>query len=224
VKVADSQIVVLQDQLSDEIRALPLGPARWSDHAKWLQAAWSCAKVALGQQRAQAGSSRAKARALCARIIEGETVPIDELLSATTPKSKRQHATKKTARQLDNEIAEALRQPRSKSPASEVIAAFNDMADTAESNAGENLYLGRRELGYTGDSKDFRFSDLCARQLPGEKYAGLIGTIDEARVLSTNPLGRKLTDKEAEWMRREAKKIYEEERQHIDNVLRERNH
>lgn len=107
----DASLEVLRSQLSDEIRALPMGPARMSDHARWLQAAWDCTNVALGNRRAQPGSSRASSRALCARIIAGETVPIDDLRGVTTSASKRAFE-KKTARQLDREIADILDDPQ----------------------------------------------------------------------------------------------------------------
>jgi hypothetical protein len=112
-KPTKDQLLWLQEHASDELRALPIGPARTSEHARWLNAAWQCAKVALGERRAQPGSSRADALALCARIIAGETVPIDELRRVTTPKGERDflrehHAAKKPAAQLDAEIAEAL--------------------------------------------------------------------------------------------------------------------
>lgn len=224
----DEQLAVLQAQLSREIHAIPSGPARVSARAQWLDAAWHCANVALGKRRAQPGSSRAKARALCARIIEGETVPIDELRSVTTPKSTRQflskpqHATKKSARQLDAEIAHALaKPPGSKRPAGDVVKLFEHMADVAEAGGAENLSLGQGSLGYSGDPKEFRFSEIFARRLPSAKHERLLEMIDEYSAHPYRLLGRKLTAKEAEWLRREAKKIYEEERQHIDRALRE---
>ncbi|HSX23397.1 MAG TPA: hypothetical protein VLE97_11540 [Gaiellaceae bacterium] len=96
------QLLWLREQASDELRALPIGPARVGERARWLNAAFQCAGVALGERRAQPGSSRAEAADLCARIIEGEAVPVDELRRATTPKSRRQ---------LEAEIARAL-QPK----------------------------------------------------------------------------------------------------------------
>jgi hypothetical protein len=85
-----------------------------SEQARWLHAAWQCAGIALGEHRAQRGSTRADAVALCARIIAGEHVPIDELRRVTMPAAEREflrrehHATKKPAAQLDREIAEVL--------------------------------------------------------------------------------------------------------------------
>ncbi len=108
------QLLWLQEHAAEELRALPPGPARQSDQARWLHAAWQCAGVALGKQRAQPGSTRAAAIALCARINAGETVPIDDLRRVTMPKAERDHlrrehpATKKPAAQLDAEIAQVL--------------------------------------------------------------------------------------------------------------------
>lgn len=177
---------------------------------------------------ALSGSSRAKARELCTRIIDGETVPIDELRRVTTPETtraflgKQQHATKKTARQLDGEIADALTQ-RSKKPSSMVLAVFESMVDNAETEGGENLSLGQRGLGYTGDPKEFRFSKIFASRIPGAKYERLVEIIEEHSQRPHDRLGRVFTPKEAAWMLAEARKIYGDERRHIDNVLRERN-
>ena len=117
----DAALEALRSQLSDEIRALPMGPARVSDHARWLQAAWDCTNVALGNRRAQQGSSRAAARAMCARIITGENVPTDELRRVTAPASQREFE-KKTARQLDREIADVLYDPKHLKKVSDKIA------------------------------------------------------------------------------------------------------
>lgn len=117
----NGSLEALRSQLSDEIRALPLGAARLSAHAQWLQAAWDCTNVALGNRRAQQGSSRAAARALCARIIAGENVPIDDLRGVTMAASKRAFE-KKTARQLDREIADVLYDPKHLKSVSDKIA------------------------------------------------------------------------------------------------------
>ena len=113
-KPTKEQLLWLQEHASDELRALPIGPARVSEQARWLFAAWQCTGVALGKRRAQPGSTRAEATSLCARIIDGEHVPLDDLRRVTMPKAEREHllrehhATKKPASQLDAEIAEAL--------------------------------------------------------------------------------------------------------------------
>lgn len=129
---------------------------------------------------------------------------------------------KKTARQLDNEIAHALTQ-RPKKPSSSVLAVFESMADNAETDGGENLFLGQRDLGYTGDPKEFRFSKIFARRIPGAKYERLVEIIDEHSQRPHTRLGRVFTPKEAAWMHSEARKIYDDERRHIENALRERN-
>ena len=69
----------LEGRLSAEIRALPMGPARVSPHAEWLNLAWRVVRVARGHDRAQRGSSRAKAVQIATRIAAGEDVAIDEL-------------------------------------------------------------------------------------------------------------------------------------------------
>ncbi len=80
----------LAKRLSDTIRALPIGPARTSSDADWLYLAWRVVRVAQGQERAQAGSSRAQARQIAARIAAGEHVPIDELRPVVLKPSERE--------------------------------------------------------------------------------------------------------------------------------------
>jgi hypothetical protein len=131
---------------------------------------------------------------------------------------------KKSPAQLDAEIAGALaKRSSTKRVSRDVAAAFADMAERAEIEAGENLYLGRGALGYTGDPREFRFSALFGTSLPSAKYDRLVEIVDEYSAHPHDRLGRKLTQKEADWMRAEAKKTLEDERLYIQSVLRERN-
>lgn len=95
----------------------------------------------------------------------------------------------------------------------------------------ENLSLAKRDEGYTGDPKEFRFSEIFARRLPTYKYERLIDHIDECQERAPKEvgdrhfsLGRRLTEKEADWMRQEARKIYDDERDYVENAIRKRNH
>ena len=76
-------------RLSDEIRALPMGPARVSPEAEWLNLAWRVVRVAQGHERAQRGSSREEARKLAAQIANGEHVSIDLLSNVVLSPAKR---------------------------------------------------------------------------------------------------------------------------------------
>jgi hypothetical protein len=91
---------------------------------------------------------------------------------------------------------------------------FDHFANDAESYGAENLYLARRDEGYVGDPKEFRFSEIYARRIPMYKYELIVDYIDEAAKSPHEKLGRRLTAAEANWMRREAKKLYEEEFSH----------
>jgi hypothetical protein len=110
----DGALEDLERRLSGEIRALPIGPARTSPHAEWLNLAWRVVRVARGIDRAQAGSSRPKAAQIAEQLTAGERVPIDDLRRVVLKPSEREflarsrHATKKSAAQLDREIAQAL--------------------------------------------------------------------------------------------------------------------
>ncbi len=84
-------------------------------------------------------------------------------------------------------------------------ALFLFLEPTAESDAGENLWLGRRLLGYTGDKKEFRFTELFAKRLPGEKYNRMLELIDEYE----------LTRTDITWLRNEARKLYNSEISHL---------
>lgn len=121
--------------------------------------------------------------------------------------------SKKTRAQLDREIGEALATHSTKrsrlSP--DVSAAFASMVDNAEADAAENLFLGRRNLGYTGDPKEFRFSPLFARLIPGAKHDRLLEIIEEHSQHPHRRLGRTLTASEANRLLKEAGKIYNEE-------------
>ena len=121
---------------------------------------------------------------------------------------------KKTGRQLDVEIDKALaKRParRSRGPSPDVAAVFANLADNAEAYGAENLALARRDEGYTGDPKEFRYSEIFARRLPTYKYELLVDYIEEYRTSPHDRLGRALTAKEAEWMLREASKIRDDE-------------
>jgi len=80
----------LEKQLSDAIRALPIGAARVSPEAEWLNLAWRVVRVARGQARAQAGSSRTIAARIAARIAGGEHVDVDELRRVVLKPSERE--------------------------------------------------------------------------------------------------------------------------------------
>jgi hypothetical protein len=87
-----SPSVPLEDvakRISDEIRALPMGPARISPEAEWLNLAWRVVRVAQGHERAQRGSSREEARKLAAQIANGEPVSVDLLINVVLSPSKR---------------------------------------------------------------------------------------------------------------------------------------
>ena len=81
---------LLEKQLSDAIRAVPIGPARVSPEAEWLKLAFRVVRVAQGHTRAQAGSSRAQAAKIAARIAAGERVPFDELRRVVLTPSERE--------------------------------------------------------------------------------------------------------------------------------------
>lgn len=87
-----SPSVPLEDvakRLSDEIRALPMGPARVSPEAEWLNLAWRVVRVAQGHERAQRGSSRAEAQRLATQIASGIHVPVELLSNVVLSPSKR---------------------------------------------------------------------------------------------------------------------------------------
>lgn len=122
---------------------------------------------------------------------------------------------KKTAAQLDTEIAEALtKRPtrRARGTQPDVAAVFANLADNAEAYGAENLSLARRDEGYTGDPKEFRYSAIFARRLPTYKYELLVDYIEEHRKSPHDLLGRVLTANEAAWMQRKAAKIRDDEK------------
>ena len=84
----------LEGQLSAKIRALPLGPARFSPEAEWLNLAWRVVRVARGHDRAQRGSSRTKAAQIAARIAHGENVVDDDLRRVVLTASEREFLAK----------------------------------------------------------------------------------------------------------------------------------
>jgi hypothetical protein len=109
----------LAHRLSGEIRALPMGPARGSPEAEWLNLAWRVVEVAQGKERAQRGSSRAEALRLATQIAKGDRVPVEQLIHVVLRPSEREFrkklaterghaAKKKTGAQLDREISDAL--------------------------------------------------------------------------------------------------------------------
>ena len=116
---------------------------------------------------------------------------------------------KRTARQLDAEIDSALARRKSgaRKPRPEVVALFAYLEDLAEAGARENLFYARAEEGYVGDPKAFRQSEIWGRRLPDYKQTLLVDYIDEATSSPHERLGRRLTDKEASWMQREASRI-----------------
>jgi hypothetical protein len=80
----------LEARLSSEIRALPMGLARISPEAEWLNLAFRVVRVARGIDRAQRGSSRAEARQIAARIAREEDVAVDELRRIVLRPSERE--------------------------------------------------------------------------------------------------------------------------------------
>jgi hypothetical protein len=93
----------------------------------------------------------------------------------------------------------------------EIVQLFSDLASNAESYGAENLFLARRDEGYIGDPKEFRFSHIYARRLPTYKHELLVDYIEEYSKTPHDRLQRRLTEREAGWMRREAKKLYAQE-------------
>lgn len=91
-----SSLSDLEGQLSAEIRAIPMGPARVGPRAEWLNLAWRVARVAQGHERAQRGSSHKQAALIAARIAHGEDVPIDELRRVVLPPSQREFLRKRS--------------------------------------------------------------------------------------------------------------------------------
>ncbi|HSX23401.1 MAG TPA: hypothetical protein VLE97_11560 [Gaiellaceae bacterium] len=131
-------------------------------------------------------------------------------------------SARKRAAQLDAEIAHALAK-RERKPSPEIVTLFEWLADIAEAEGAENLALGQRDLGYTGDRKEFRYSDIFATRMPSAKHDRLVEVIEEASLHPHSKIGRVLTAKEASWMRAQARRIYDEERRHIETALQERN-
>lgn len=101
----------------------------------------------------------------------------------------------------------------------EIVELFNDFAADAETDASEDLFLGRLSLGYVGDPMEFRASSIYARRLPGEKSARIHDYVAEYSKSPHNRLRRPLTAKEADWMLREADKLYKDELAHVTSVL-----
>jgi len=134
----------------------------------------------------------------------------DELrFSGTLLSGLEAEAPKKTARQLDADIAHALVK-RTWKPAPNVRALFDWFVELAEIQGTENLVLARRDEGYTGDKMEFRFSDIFGKRFPAYKYDRLIDLITEAeKIVYTGnaDIGRRLTSKEAEWMSQQASAI-----------------
>jgi hypothetical protein len=125
---------------------------------------------------------------------------------------------KKRGRQLAAEIDEVLAKPPthgSRRPSPDVAAVFSSLADNAEAYGAENLSLARRDEGYTGDPKEFRYSVIFARRLPTYKYELLVDYIEEYRLHPHERLGRLLTAKEAIWMEQEARRIRDGEQQSL---------
>lgn len=124
--------------------------------------------------------------------------------------------TKKRSRQLDRDIAGALaKRAPTKRPARDVVDLFTQLVSNAEAYGSENLYLARRDEGYTGDPKEFRYGEIYARRLPAYKYELIIDYIDEYNKRPHEKLGRKLTAAEADWMRSEASKIQDDEQRSL---------
>lgn len=130
---------------------------------------------------------------------------------------------KKSARQIDVEIAHSLAKRPPKKPRPEAVALFEYLADNAEAYGRENLSYARREEGYTGDPKEFRYSEIWAARLPDYKHTLLVDYIDEAYEKPHARLGRKLTQKEQEWMGREATKMFHDEMRFVREDLARRN-
>lgn len=121
--------------------------------------------------------------------------------------------SKRTPAQLDREIGEALakRSATRSSLSPEVTAAFASMVESAETDGAENLFLARRDEGYTGDPKEFRFSVIFARRLPSYKHERIVDYIEQYSQHPHDRLGRKLTASEASRLQQEASKMREEE-------------
>ena len=100
----------------------------------------------------------------------------------------------------------------------EIVDLFGYFTDNAESYGAENLFLARHDEGYVGDPKEFRFSAVYARRLPAYKHELIVDYIEDAGRSSHERLGRRLTSKEADWLRREANKLYQEERAHAQGT------
>lgn len=181
--------------------------------------AWTALAEALDRGRSPDHAIQKLREALHYKLVE--------LPSVGKRVKKAAHKPKKSSAQLDAEIAHALTK-RSKKPSPEVAALFAHLADIAESEGAENLSLAKRDEGYAGDPKEFRFSEIFARHLPTYKHERLVERIEECQQYAPTSsldlhhgLGRALTEKEADWMRSEARKIYDEERRHIESALRE---
>lgn len=168
----------LENRLSGEIRALPIGPARTSPDAEWLNLAWRVVRVARGIDRAQAGSSRAKASQIATKIDGGERVPIDDLRRVVLKPSERefiarsardQHATKKTAAQLDRDIAEVL----AAGPAVTISVHEHEDDET-----GEEIYTISDDGGEFDDVEE-------------EEWTEVQGDVDDRR-LTYQKLGRRV--------------------------------
>lgn len=97
----------------------------------------------------------------------------------------------------------------------EVTQLFDAFASDAASYGAENLFLARRDEGYVGDPKEFRFSSIYARRFPTYQHELLLNYIEEYSKLPHERLQRRLTPKEADWMQHEAKKLYKQELGHI---------
>ena len=121
--------------------------------------------------------------------------------------------SKRTPAQLDREIGEALtRRVTKRSRLShDITAAFASMVESAETDAAENLFLARRDEGYTGEPKEFRFSNVYARRLPSYKHERIVDYIEQYSQHPHDRLGRTLTTSEADQLLKEASKIRDEE-------------
>ena len=114
-------------------------------------------------------------------------------------------SARKRGAQLDRDIAEVLGRPQvARTPSLDVVEAFNRMVNDAAAYGAENLFWDRRRRGYTGDPKEFRFSEVFASNLPTYKYELLIEYIEQYGKRPHEGLGRRLMSDEMDWMRHEA--------------------
>jgi hypothetical protein len=91
---------------------------------------------------------------------------------------------KANASWLDDVYEAAGEKPPLKGPrkgGSSLDAIFERLESNADVDASENLFLARKEFGYNGDPKEFRFSEIYAREHPRAKRDRFNELLDEAQ-------------------------------------------